>query len=115
FLNGEVAHREIGTDRDKLRRDSPRLHADEVKMPVLMIHGDHDAQVALAQSEAMNTALARAGKPHRLVTIKDADHQMSAESARVTLLREIEAFLREYVPADSGQGAPAGTVVTSNH
>jgi dipeptidyl aminopeptidase/acylaminoacyl peptidase len=114
FINGEVATREIGTNKEKLRRDSPRLHAAEVAMPVLMIHGDHDAQVALAQSEAMNTALAHAGKPHRLVTIKDADHQMSAESARVTLLREIEAFLRQYVPASGGPGAPVTAETSSS-
>jgi dienelactone hydrolase len=113
--HSEVVHKQVGTDREKLRRDSPRLHAAEVKMPVLMIHGDRDAQVALAQSQAMDTALERAGKPHRLVTIKDADHQMSDESARVTLLREIDAFLREYVPVGSSQGVPAGPEIISSH
>jgi len=102
YLNSaEVVRKQIGTDKEKIRRDSPRLHAAEVGVPVLMIHGDRDAQVALEQSQAMDAALTRAGKPHRLVTIKDADHQMSAESARVTLLREIEAFLGTHVPPGS--------------
>ena len=99
YLNAaEVTRKQLGTDKEKLRRDSPRLHAADVQVPVLMIHGDRDAQVDLEQSQAMDKALTRAGKPHRLVMIKDADHQMSAESARVTLLREIETFLSANVP-----------------
>jgi len=75
-----------------------------VRVPVLMIHGDRDAQVALEQ--AMDTALSRAGKPHRLVMIKDADHQMSSEATRITLLREIETFLEANVPTgDTGTTA----------
>lgn len=77
-----------------------------VRVPVLMIHGDRDAQVALEQSQAMDTALSRAGKPHGLVMIKDADHQMSSEAARITLLREIETFLEANVPTgDTGTTA----------
>lgn len=79
-----------------------------VRVPVLMIHGDRDAQVALEQSQAMDTALSRAGKPHRLVMIKDADHQMSSEAARITLLREIETFLEANVPT----GDTAATAAT---
>ena len=107
YINlGQVTRKQIGTDEEKIRRDSPRLHAAEVRVPVLMIHGDRDAQVALEQSQAMDTALSRAGKPHRLVMIKDADHQMSSEAARITLLREIETFLEANVPTgDTGTTA----------
>jgi dipeptidyl aminopeptidase/acylaminoacyl peptidase len=69
----------------------------------LLIHGDRDAQVDLEQSQSMDAALTRSGKAHRFVMVKDADHQMSAESARVTLLREIEAFLGAYVPVGNAQ------------
>ena len=34
--------------------------------------------------------------------IKDADHQLSAESARVTMLRELETFLSAHVPVGNG-------------
>jgi dipeptidyl aminopeptidase/acylaminoacyl peptidase len=104
YLNmAEVAQKQIGTDKEKIRRDSPRLHASEVTIPVLLIHGDRDAQVDLEQSQSMDAALTRSGKAHRFVMIKDADHQMSAESARVTLLREIEAFLGANVPVGNAQ------------
>jgi dienelactone hydrolase len=104
YMNmAEVARKQIGTDKEKIRRDSPRLHASEVRIPILLIHGDRDAQVDLEQSQSMDAALTRSGKAHRFVMIKDADHQMSAESARVTLLREIEAFLGAYVPVGNPQ------------
>jgi len=73
YLNmAEVAQKQIGTDKEKIRRDSPRLHASEVTIPVLLIHGDRDAQVDLEQSQSMDAALTRSGKAHRFVMIKDA-------------------------------------------
>jgi len=103
FMNlGQVARKQLGTDKEKIRRDSPRLHASEVQVPILMIHGDRDAQADVEQSQAMDAALTRSGKPHRFVLIKDADHQLSAESARVTMLRELETFLSAHVPVGNG-------------
>lgn len=104
FLNPEVAKKQVGTDREKLKRNSPRQHAAEVGVPVLLIHGDLDAQAQFEQSKVMDAALTRAGKPHRFVPIKDADHQLSRENDRVTLLTELEAFLGEHLRA-----APAAT------
>jgi len=95
WLSGSVVKKQIGTDPDKLRRDSPRLHAAEVTVPVLMLHGTLDAQAPYEQSKVMDIALTRAGKPHRFVTIQDADHQLSRPSDRATMLREVGAFLAE--------------------
>jgi dienelactone hydrolase len=99
FLNGaQYTSKQLGTDPDKLRRNSPRLHAAEFTVPVLLIHGDLDAQAQYEQSRAMDAALTRAGKPHRFVTLKDADHQLSREADRVTLLTELETFLGDCLP-----------------
>jgi dienelactone hydrolase len=99
WLGADVRQKQIGTDPEKLKRDSPRLHAGDVKIPVLLIHGDHDAQAPFKQSEVMDEALSRAGKPHRFVAIKNADHSMSAESDRITLLHEVDNFLRAQLQA----------------
>ena len=89
-------------DEESRFRDSPCLHTSEVQIPILMVHGDHDAQADVEQSQSMDAALTRSGKPHRFVMIKDADHQLSAESARVTMLHELETFLSAYLPVDDG-------------
>ena len=98
-LNSSVIKTQIGTDKEKLKLNSPRLHADEFKVPLLMVHGDMDAQVPFEQSEDMDHALTRAGKPHQLIRIPDGDHLLSAEKDRVTLLRAVETFLNDHLAA----------------
>jgi len=103
WQNFEVVKKQIGTDPAKLKLNSPRIHAADFDVPLLMLHGNSDAQVPFAQSDAMHSALKRAGKPHRFVAVPDADHSFSAEKHRVILLREIEAFLGEHLGAQPGQ------------
>jgi dienelactone hydrolase len=91
--------RQLGTNKEKLKRDSPRLHAAEFTVPLLMLHGKRDFQVPFEQSDTLDTALTRAGKPHRFVVVPDADHQFSAVEDRAVLLKETEAFLAEHLPA----------------
>jgi dipeptidyl aminopeptidase/acylaminoacyl peptidase len=97
MAGADYRKRQLGTDMAKLKRDSPRLHASDFQVPLLMLHGKRDFQVPFEQSDAMDVALKRAGKPHRLVVVPDADHQFSAVKDRATLLREIEAFLGEHL------------------
>jgi dipeptidyl aminopeptidase/acylaminoacyl peptidase len=99
WLQAASIKRQIGTDPAKLKRDSPRLHAADFQIPLLMIQGKMDAQVPFEQSEKMDEALTRAGKAHRFVAVPGADHQFSDLKDRVTLLQETEAFLREHLPA----------------
>ncbi len=97
-MSAESIKKQIGTDPEKLKLNSPRLHAAEFSVPLLMLHGRRDAQVPFAQSEAMDAALTRAGKPHRLVAFADADHAFGEEKDRAGLLHEIERFLSEQLP-----------------
>jgi dienelactone hydrolase len=93
FVGGRIARAQIGTSSAKLKADSPRNFAANVNMPLLMIHGDNDAQSNVEQSIAMDKALTKAGKAHEFILIKGADHQMSRESDRTTLLSALEKFL----------------------
>jgi dipeptidyl aminopeptidase/acylaminoacyl peptidase len=98
WLAAASIKKQIGTDPAKLKRDSPRLHAADFQIPLLMLQGKMDAQVPFEQSEKMDEALTRAGKAHRFVVVPGADHQFSELNDRVTLLQETEAFLREHLP-----------------
>ncbi len=104
WLDHAVVKKQIGTNSTKLNRDSPRKHAKEFQVPVLMIHGNRDAQAPYEQSTVMDSALTSAGKQHRLVTLPGADHQLSNESDRVTMFREVEQFLAKYL-------GPTGTTL----
>jgi acetyl esterase/lipase len=50
-------------------------HAKEAKIPVLLYHGDRDQTVDIEQSRKFAAALKSAGKPVKLVEIKDMGHQ----------------------------------------
>lgn len=94
---------QIGTDKEKLRLDSPVLHAAEINMPVFLIHGDHDWQVDVGHSRDMASALKKAGKVHQAIYLKDASHQLHRRSDRVVLLTELEKFLAQHLgPATAG-------------
>jgi len=93
FISGAISREQIGTDSAKLKADSPRNFAANINIPLLMIHGDNDAQVNIEQSIAMDRALTKAQKAHEFILIKGAEHSMSRESDRTTLLSAIDKFL----------------------
>src|SRR6202042_2478555 len=45
----EPTRAQIGAEVSKLAADSPARHARDVKVPVLLVHGDHDLQSDVAQ------------------------------------------------------------------
>ena len=95
---------QIGSDKEKLTRDSPADHADAIGIPVLLVHGDLDWQVQIDQSKKMASALKKQKKDHKAVFIKGAGHDLDRKSDRMTLLKEIEEFLQKNL----GPGAQAG-------
>lgn len=97
FTNGAIVRQQVGTDRAKLKEDSPRRHVEKVSIPVLMIHGDHDYTVEFDQTEMMASALKRAGKPYKTVKVAGADHHFSEDSDKRTLFTELETFLAAYL------------------
>ncbi|MGH8262635.1 MAG: alpha/beta hydrolase family protein [Steroidobacterales bacterium] len=93
-FESKAVKKQIGTNWAKLKEDSARRHADQVKMPVLMIHGDLDYQVEVEQSQLMARALKQEDKPFQFIQLKGATHQLDRESDRVRMLTEVEKFLR---------------------
>ena len=80
-----------------LRAGSPRHHAAAIKAPVLLVHGDLDANVRIAHSQRMNGALKRAGVPVELLTYKDLGHQLDDVSARTEMLTRIGELLERTI------------------
>lgn len=86
-------------DRPAVRAASPVNLAARVSAPVLLIHGTDDTVVPIEQSRRMERALEGAGKQVRLVTLRGDDHWLSDAPTRIQMLREIETFLAEHLPA----------------
>lgn len=83
---------------------SAAQNAERVGMPLLIIHGDEDITVPIAQSELMVTAMERAGKPTRLITLHDIDHYASPRNGDAwrIVLTESLAFFNQHI----GPGVP---------
>jgi dipeptidyl aminopeptidase/acylaminoacyl peptidase len=87
-----------GANRAALDAVSPRHLAGQIRVPVLLIHGEDDDVVEIRQSELMQQAL---GRRTRLVRLPDEGHYWDdwSREHRLTVYREVEGFLREHNPA----------------
>ncbi|MDE2306147.1 MAG: S9 family peptidase [Gammaproteobacteria bacterium] len=87
-----------GPDDPRLQAISPIDHVAAIQVPVLLIHGKDDTVVPYAQSEEMEKAMKRAGKPVRMVTLKHEDHWLSHSETREQMLEATIAFLEANDP-----------------
>jgi dipeptidyl aminopeptidase/acylaminoacyl peptidase len=84
----------IGSPYDKnVIERSPARAAQQVRIPILLIHGLDDTVVPIAQSETMARELDKAGKPYSFVKLTGEDHWMSRAETRLEIMKEIEKFL----------------------
>lgn len=89
----EVFALQVGSDRERLRATSPRNLAQQIGIPLLLIHGTADRSVPYLQAQWMAEALNAAGKPFRFVTQQDGDHYLSIYAHNMQFFRELEQFL----------------------
>jgi dienelactone hydrolase len=92
-LYGAALHRQIGDNPERLARETPLIHASQVRIPVLLVHGEDDTVVPVEQSLAMAAALERSGKDYGLLRIAGGDHSLTSGPARVEMLRALGEFL----------------------
>ncbi len=98
----------IGDGGDaSLDQYSAAQNAERVGMPLLIIHGDEDQTVPIEQSQLMERAMQRAGKPTRLITLTDADHYITPLQGGVlgTVLTESLGFVNQSI----GPGVAPGS------
>lgn len=87
----------VGTGRE-LKNVSPRRFAENIEVPLLLIHGKDDTVVPFKQSKVMANALKDAGKRHEIVTLKGEDHWLSRGETRHDMLKTVVAFLMQHNP-----------------
>jgi dipeptidyl aminopeptidase/acylaminoacyl peptidase len=109
FVNSLVMKDLIGSDPVRLKAQSPRFHAAEIAVPVLLIHGAEDYTAEPDQSEFMARAMAAANKPYKMVMMPDTDHYFTTQAQQRQLFTEITDFVRPLLTA-----APATQSASSN-
>ena len=78
---------------------SPFMHADNIKTPLLLIHGDADNNSGTypMQSERFYAALKGQGAPVRLVMLPHESHSYRAKESVMHMLWEMDCWLKRHV------------------
>lgn len=90
-------------DREHLRQVSPVNHAEQVRIPILLIHGEEDQTVPVDQSRRMHERLRGAGKDVQYIEFEHEFHSFFMQENRARMMREMETFLNRHI----GGGAAA--------
>jgi dipeptidyl aminopeptidase/acylaminoacyl peptidase len=80
-------------DGPHIEEGSPLRHVDRIQAPVLLVHGDLDANVAFRHSEKMADALRGAGKQVEFLQYKGLDHQLRDSTVRAEMLTHMAELL----------------------
>jgi dipeptidyl aminopeptidase/acylaminoacyl peptidase len=88
FIDSKIVSQYVGSG-DHIAAGSPLRNAAKIQVPVLLVHGDLDANVSIVHSEKMAAALRQA----EFIRYKGLDHYLEDSNARVEMLTRIGAML----------------------
>ncbi len=91
--------RQMGTGQN-FAADSPITYVTPDDPPFLLIHGDKDGVVPYEQSQLMYERLQQANVPVQFVTVKNADHTLTAPAGMATAtptLDEINQIIQQFL------------------
>ena len=92
FTSAAVVEEFIGSGPHVIE-GSPLRHASRIQVPVLLVHGDLDANVRFSHSQKMESALREAGKEVEFLQYKGLDHQLRDSRVRAEFLTRIGQLL----------------------
>jgi dipeptidyl aminopeptidase/acylaminoacyl peptidase len=92
YTNWQVTAKFVGSG-PHIVEGSPLKHAADIRVPVLLIHGDKDQNVGVQQSDRMEAALRAAGAQVEYLRFKGLDHQLDDSAARQEMLTKIGQLL----------------------
>ena len=100
----EIQRFKIGNlERDKARFDqvSPLRHADRIRAPLLIAHGEYDKRVPPSHSRKLMKAMDESRKPYVWVELENEGHGLSSPYSRTQFYAALLAFLDKHI----GSGA----------
>lgn len=101
----QMLYTEIGDpvkDKKMLEENSPLLHADQIRKPLLVAQGANDPRVIKAESEDMVAAVRKNGVPVDYVVFPDEGHGFRKKKNEITAYRAVLEFLDKYLKRASG-------------
>jgi dipeptidyl aminopeptidase/acylaminoacyl peptidase len=86
----------VGEDEQALHRASPVYNADKIKVPVLLIHGERDPRIPVAQAKRMRYALIDSGNEPEWFLQPSEAHGFYDESTREQMYTRLVDFLQRH-------------------
>ncbi|MFI9063690.1 S9 family peptidase [Streptomyces sp. NPDC053429] len=84
-------------DRDLLRALSPMSRIDQLRAPVLAVHGEHDTNVPPTESEQFVRAARERGVPAELLTLRNEGHEFLRADNRRLYRRAAADWLEQHL------------------
>ena len=97
-------------DAAMIHATSPIEHVDAIRAPLLLIHGTYDRTVNIHQSQHMNAAMQKAGKPVTYLQIDYMPHGPVTAAERLKVMTTVGDFIADaFAKAGTTAPAPAAT------
>ncbi|MEU0843270.1 S9 family peptidase [Streptomyces sp. NPDC005962] len=91
-------------EADMLAR-SPISRVDQIRTPLMVVHGANDARVVLAESDQLVEALRARAVPVEYTVMEDEGHAIENPENVIALYTAVERFLAEHLGFDSRETA----------
>jgi dipeptidyl aminopeptidase/acylaminoacyl peptidase len=91
---------------------SPLLHADRIRVPLFIAHGEADTRVLSSQSKSMVKALQRLGKPVEWLPLENVGHGFFWLRDTTTYHRALLTFLKLHIGKAASTVGPASASAT---
>lgn len=82
-------------NKDDVKANSPVKLADQIEVPLLLVHGKHDEVVHFGQFSRMKSALKKAPAKVTYMDFSEGDHYLSFQKDRQDFLVGLEKFLEK--------------------
>ena len=93
----ESEYGSLAENRAFLESISPLHQVDQIKAPLLVIHGANDPRVPLSEAEQLVAALKKRDVPVRFLVFDDEGHGLARLKNKLVAYPAVVDFLREWV------------------
>lgn len=87
----------LGDDMDALKLISPTYQAANLKVPLLLSHGEMDSVAPIEHYERLREALNKAKRKYEFIEFEDNDHGLGDEKNRKMFYSRIVEFLNKHI------------------
>jgi dipeptidyl aminopeptidase/acylaminoacyl peptidase len=91
----------LGTDKQKLKAMSPVNYVENIKVPILLAHGEDDDRAPFKHAERLRNALDNAKKPYEWYVVDKEGHGFYNPENQKTFMKKVLSFLNQHLNKQS--------------